>query len=91
MAGIARETKVARRMKVPFKHPHVALISFSVEVSPGGMTEVAIIETDLHLNARHPDYDAASVQRLVQAAQAYLSASDQVTHIRLVSNRSGQF
>lgn len=76
---------------MPFKHPHVSLISFSVEVSPAGMTEVAIIETDLHLNTRHPDHDAASVQKLIQAVQAYLSASDRAPHIRLVSNRSGPF
>lgn len=75
---------------MPFKHPHVSLTSFSVEVGPDGTTEVAIIETDLHLNPRHPDYVAASVQKLIQAAQAALSASDHVTHIRLVSNRSGQ-
>jgi len=54
------------------------------------MTEIAIIETDLHLNSRHPDYDAASVQRLVQAAQDHIAASGRAAHIRLVSNRSGQ-
>ena len=75
---------------MPFKHPHVQLISFSVEISAAGITEFVIIETDLHLNSRHPDYDAASVQKLIQAAQAHLSASGRAAHIRLVSNRSGQ-
>jgi hypothetical protein len=75
---------------MPFKHPHVSLISFSVEVSTAGMTEVVIIETDLHLNSRHPDYNAASVQKLIQAAQAHLLAAGRAAHIRLMSNRSGQ-
>ena len=75
---------------MPFKHPHVQLISFSVEVSAAGMTECMIIETDLYLNSGHPDYDAASVQKLIQAAQAHLSASNRTANIRLVSNRSGQ-
>ena len=76
---------------MPFKNPHVSLVSFSVEIGSRGMTDVLIIETDLHLNTRHPGYDAAAVQRLIQAAREYLvSNADQVTHIRLVSNRSGQ-
>lgn len=74
-----------------FKSPHVALVSFSVEIGTDGMTNVMLIETDLHLNTRHPSYDAAAVQRLVRDARDYLSRNaDQVTLIRLVSNRGGQ-
>jgi hypothetical protein len=76
---------------MPLKIPHVSLVSFSVEISSGGTTDVLVIETDLHLNSRHSAYDAAAVQRLVRAAPEYLASNaDRVTHIRLVSNRSGQ-
>ncbi|MCA6122534.1 hypothetical protein J6500_11620 [Bradyrhizobium sp. WSM 1704] len=75
-----------------FKSPHVALVSFSVEIGADGMTNVMLIETDLHLNARPPGYDAAAVQRLVRDARDYLAGNaDQVVAlIRLVSNRGGQ-
>ncbi|WP_407150741.1 hypothetical protein [Bradyrhizobium sp. ORS 86] len=74
-----------------FKTPHVSLVSFSVEIGARDTTNVMLIETDLHLNVRHPSYDAAAVERLTQAARAYLAGNaDQVTQIRLVSNRSGQ-
>ncbi|MGY3529939.1 MULTISPECIES: hypothetical protein [Bradyrhizobium] len=74
-----------------FKSPQVSLVSFSIEIGAGATTNVMQIETALHLNARHPSYDAAAIERLVRDAQAYLAGNaDQVTQIRLVSNRSGQ-
>ncbi|MBR0893428.1 hypothetical protein JQ616_00585 [Bradyrhizobium tropiciagri] len=74
-----------------FKSPHVSLVSFSIEISADGTTNVMQIETDLHLNTRHPSYDAAAVERLVRDAQAYLAGNaDQITQIRLVSTRGGQ-
>lgn len=74
-----------------FKSPHVSLVSFSIEIGVEGTTNIMQIETDLHLNTRHPSYDAAAVERLVRDAQAYLAGNaGQVTRIRLVSTRSGQ-
>ncbi|MCC8967026.1 hypothetical protein H8A95_33020 [Bradyrhizobium sp. Pear76] len=74
-----------------FKSPHVSLVSFSIEIGKDGTSNVMQIETDLHLNTRHPSYDAAAVERLVCDAQAYLAGNaDQITQIRLVSNRGGQ-
>ncbi len=74
-----------------FKSPHVSLVSFSIEIGTEKTTNVMQIETDLHLNANHPSYDAAAVERLVRDAQAYLAGNaGQVTRIRLVSTRSGQ-
>jgi hypothetical protein len=35
---------------MPFKAPHVSFVSFAVEVLPSGITQVMIVETDLHLN-----------------------------------------
>jgi hypothetical protein len=74
-----------------FKAPHVSFVSFAVEITPADTTDVMVVETDLHLNSGHPDYDAAAVQRLTAAAQSYLAANaKRVTHIRLVSNRAGE-
>ena len=74
-----------------FKSPHVSLVSFSIEIGEEATANVMQIETDLHLNTRHPSYDAAAIERLVRDAQAYLAGNaDQITQIRLVSNRSGQ-
>lgn len=74
-----------------FKSPHVSLVSFSIEIDADAATNVMQIETDLHLNPRHPSYDAAAVERLVRDARSYLAGSaDQITQIQLVSNRSGQ-
>jgi hypothetical protein len=74
-----------------FKSPHVSLVSFSVEIDAAATTNVMLIETDLHLNTRHPSYDAAAMQRLVRDAREYLAGNaGQVTQIRLVSSRSGQ-
>ncbi len=74
-----------------FKSPHVSLVSFSIEIDAQATTNVMQIETDLHLNTRHPSYEAAGVERLVRDAQAYLAGNaGQVTRIRLVSSRSGQ-
>ena len=74
-----------------FKSPHVSLVSFSIEIGKDGTSNVMQIETDLHLNIRHPSYDAAAVERLVRDAQAYLAGNaDQIAQIRLVSTRGGQ-
>jgi hypothetical protein len=72
-----------------FKSPHVSFVSFAIDITPAGTTDVMILETDLHLNSRHPAYNAAAVQRLIADAQDYLGAN-RVTHIRLISNRSGE-
>lgn len=74
-----------------FKNPHVQLVSFAIEVTPAGTADVMVIETDLHLNSRHPAYNGGAVQRLVAAAQDYLAANaGRITHIRMISNQSGE-
>ena len=76
---------------MPFKNPHVSLVSFSVESGPDGRADILVLETDLHLNQYHSHYDASAVQQLLREARDYLAGnSDQVTRIRLISNRSGQ-
>jgi hypothetical protein len=75
---------------MPFKSPHVSLVTFCVEVGPLGTAEVMVIETDLHLNSRRADFNRAAVQRLVRAAEVYLEDERSDATIRLVCNRSGE-
>jgi hypothetical protein len=50
-----------------------------------------VVETDLHLNSRHPAYDRRAVESLILAARQFLTANAElVTHIRLVSSRAGE-
>jgi hypothetical protein len=73
------------------RNPHVSLVSYSLEITATGMADVMILETNLHLNSRHPDYDAAAVNALVRDARAYLATNaSHVTHIRLTTTRSGE-
>lgn len=76
---------------MPFKSPHAQFVSFAIEVTPAGIVNLMVVETDLHLNSRHPAYNGNAVQQLISAAQDYLAANaEHVTHIRMVSNRAGE-
>jgi hypothetical protein len=74
-----------------FKGPHVSLVSFAMEITPAGTIEVMIVETDLHLNSRHPHYDARAVATVIDAVRAYLAENaSHVTHVRLTTTHSGE-
>ena len=76
---------------MPFKHPHVSFVSFAIEITAAGFAEVMMLETDLHLNSRHPDFDGKAVTALIEAARAYLAENAiHVTQIRLTTTRSGE-
>ncbi|WP_245344140.1 hypothetical protein [Bradyrhizobium japonicum] len=50
-----------------------------------------IVETDLHLNPRHPAYNRLAVTQLIIAAEAYTHANvEGPSSIRLISTRSGE-
>jgi hypothetical protein len=74
-----------------FRHAHVSFVSFAIDITPAGAADVMVVETDLHLNPRHRDYNVGAVEALVAAAQNYLKANaSHVTNIRLTSSRSGE-
>lgn len=74
-----------------FKGPHVRFVSFSIEITPAGTTNVMVVETDLHLNTKHSTYNDLAVRRLIAAAQDYVRTNvEGVTHIRLISTHSGE-
>jgi hypothetical protein len=75
-----------------FKAPHVSFLSFGIEVLPSGITQVMIVETDLHLNQQHPSYNRSAVETLISAAKNYVSGNiEGPAIIRLVSTASGEF
>lgn len=74
-----------------FKAPHVSFVSFAVEILASGITQVMIVETDLHLNPQHPAYNRAAVEALISSAKSYAEANiEGASAIRLVSTRSGE-
>jgi hypothetical protein len=76
---------------MPFKSPHVCFVSFTIEISPAETSNVMVVETDLHLNSKHAGYNHSAVRRLIAAAQDHVTTNAEgVTHIRLVSTRSGE-
>ena len=42
---------------MPFKAANAFFVSFAIEVLLSGVSQVMIVETDLHLDARDPSYD----------------------------------
>ncbi len=76
---------------MPFRGPHVSLVSFSIEVTPSGTSNVMVVETDLQLNSMHSAYDDAAVKRLLAAAKEHFTANAAgPAHIRLISSKSGE-
>jgi len=76
---------------MPFKNPHVSMVSFSVELRGADVANFMIVETSLHLNPRHPQYDRAAVSRLIEAARHFLGTErNDSMSVRLISNRGGQ-
>jgi hypothetical protein len=50
-----------------------------------------ILETDLHLNPKHPAYNHAAIEHLIASAQNYIQDTmDGPVHIRIVTTRSGE-
>ena len=76
---------------MPLNNPHASNVLFSIEVSPTKMVNVMAVETDLHLNTKHPQHDVAALNRLLLDARKYLEANAKhVTNIRIVSKCNDQ-
>jgi hypothetical protein len=70
---------------------HALTVWFTLEVSPIGMVSKMVIETDLHLNVRHPQHAATAVNDLLMTARAYFVANaNHVTNIGIMSIRHDQ-
>jgi len=57
----------------------------TLEIDAGGLQTVTVIETDLHLNALHPEYQVDKVDALLAEVQSYQVANRTVVdRIRIV-------
>ncbi len=72
-------------------NPNILSIWFTMEISQTAMVDVMVVETDLHLNTRHPEYDGVAVDTLLSDARQFLAKSAAPgTNLRLMSIRSDQ-
>jgi hypothetical protein len=70
---IARPGEVS---PMPIQHPNVkrAYITHEGRFFAHPFRMVLVIETDLHTNPQHPDFDAQKLNDLINAGQAYVAA-----------------
>jgi hypothetical protein len=72
---------------MPVQHPNVknAFIVHEGRFFEHPPRIVLVIETDLHTNPEHPNYNAKALTELISAAQAYVIAQNrQVTDFKIV-------
>jgi hypothetical protein len=74
------------------KHTNAKTVWFTLESTGSGLESVMVIETDLHLNSQHSEYDQAAVNSLVEACQRYMEENKLLGHnrLRIVSIRKDQ-
>ena len=68
-----------------FKNPHVSLASISVDSSLDGTTDILVIETDLHLNKRHSDYDFLTM--IFRPCNSYYERRGSISPATLIKSR----
>jgi hypothetical protein len=67
-------------------HPNAKRTYFTWEGPWDAYHMVLVIETDLHLNPQHPDFDLNAVNTLKGQANRYiLTRNRQIDHLRLLS------
>jgi hypothetical protein len=68
--------------------PNVKAIWTTIEIDEEGVETVLMVETDLELNAGHPDFDVAKVDALIEAAtKSFASSGGTIDRIHLVPVR----
>jgi hypothetical protein len=53
-------------------HLNAKNVWFTIEGSVNGLKNVVVVETNLHVDARHPDYDDKAMTSLLEAVQRFL-------------------
>lgn len=54
-------------------HVHAKNVWFTIEGSANGLKNVVVVETNLRVDARHPDYDDQAMTSLIEAVQRFLA------------------
>jgi len=69
-------------------HVHAKNVWFTIEGSANGLKNVVVVETNLHVDTRHPDYDDQAMTSLLEAVQRFLAQNkDHVDEMRIVPVR----
>ncbi len=73
---------------MPIDHVHAKSVWFTIEGSANDLKSVVVVETNLHVDARHPDYDDQAMTSLLEAVQRFLAQNkDHVDEMRIVPVR----
>ncbi len=69
-------------------HVHAKNVWFTIEGNADGLKNVVVVETNLNLDAQHPDYDDQAMTSLLEAVQRFLTQNkDRVDEMRIVPVR----
>ena len=69
-------------------HVHAKNVWFSIEGGASGLKNVVVVETNLNLDAQHPDYDDQAMTSLIGAVLLFMAQSkDYVDEMRIVPVR----
>ena len=69
-------------------HVHAKNVWFTIEGSANGLKNVVVVETNLNLDAQHPDYDDQAMTSLLGAVQLFLAQNEgYVDEMRIVPVR----
>jgi hypothetical protein len=70
-------------------HVNAKNVWFTIEGSADGLKNVVVVETNLHVDARHPDYDDQAMTSLLEAVQRFLAQNkDHFDEMRIVPVRN---
>ncbi len=70
-------------------HLNAKNVWFTIEGSANGLKNVVVVETNLHVDTRHPDYDDQAMSSLLEAVQRFLAQNkDNVDEMRIVPVRN---
>lgn len=73
---------------MPISHPNAKRYWFTLEVADGGMKQIMVVETDLHLNSSHPGHDSGAVDSLLATIQGFMvTEAPHIQNVRIVSIR----
>jgi hypothetical protein len=69
-------------------HVHAKHVWFTIEGNTNDLRNVVVVETNLHVDAMHPDYDDQAMTSLLEAVQHFLAQNKgRVDEMRIVPVR----
>jgi hypothetical protein len=72
----------------PVNHPNVISTWTVLELTGDNIIEnVLMVETDLYLNAEHPQYDRERVDALLATVQKFMKSNEAINRTRIIPNR----